>query len=373
MLDGLSASCGGSLSEATIGLERFARRDRTIRMARPPHEIGTDAPTIAMTQGISRLAVAGAIAANGVFPLIELWRVAVIADSTSVRYAVFGTATIIALHLRHVTFGLRNERPPAGAWTLAVLAIVNVAGVVLGGRMWAMHFASLAVSVLIVGRGPAAPLVVAAITLSPLLLAQTLPAWQVISSDSFAALPERYIVLAVAWRTVTLYVPVQLVAIIQQLEAARRSLESRAVIQTRSRIEGDLRNGLELALQRIISGGELAHHATAFDPIRASAELQALVKDSRRALTDARRIAAGYRTSSLRAELDAATSLLHAAGSTCRVVVAQNVPIDTAGAVSSGTIRAAVVRALEEGEQKSACVIHVGLDEAGELRVEVTL
>jgi len=63
-------------------------------------------------------------------------------------------------------------------------------------------------------------LIVAAITLAPLLLAQTLQAWQV-SIDSIAGLPEWYLVLAVAWRTVTLYVPVQLIAMIRQLEADR--------------------------------------------------------------------------------------------------------------------------------------------------------
>jgi two-component system sensor histidine kinase DesK len=165
---------------------------------------------------------------------------------------------------------------------------------------------------------------------------------------------------------------VRLVATTRQLEAARRSLESRAVIQTRSRIEEDLRDSIELALQRIIAGGELARHATARDPVRASAKLQALVKESRRALTDARRIAAGYRTSSLRAELEAATSLLQAAGWPCQVVVAQNVPVDAAGPGSSSAIRAAVVRALDEERHKTGCVIHVELDEEGQLRVEVT-
>ena len=184
-------------------------------------------------------------------------------------------------------------------------------------------------------------------------------------------LPETFLVLAVAWRTVTLYVPVRLVALIQQLDAARRSLESRAVIQTRSRIEGDLRNGLELALQRIISYGEAARGALGRDRVRAAAELRVLVADSRRALADARRIAAGYRTPSLRAELDAATSLLQAAGSTYRLVVAQNVPIEAVGPRSSGAIRAAVIRALETGEHKTGYVI-VELDGAGQLRVEVT-
>jgi mevalonate pyrophosphate decarboxylase len=54
------------------------------------------------------------------------------------------------------------------------------------------------------------------------------------------------------------------------------------------------------------------------------------------------------------------------------VVVAQNVPVDAAGPGSSSAIRAAVVRALDEERHKTGCVIHVELDEEGQLRVEVT-
>src|SRR5262245_6723666 len=205
MLNGLSPFFGGALPEASIGFGWFGDHDRDVRMTRRPVEVRADARTFAVTPGILRLAAAGAIAANGLLPLIELWRVAVAADGASVRYAALATAATLALHLRHVVFGLRNERPPAGAWTLSVLAIVNVAAAVLVGRMAAMHFASLAVSVLIVVRGPAAPFFVAAITLSPPLLARTLWDWQV-SIDSIAVLPDWYLVLAVAWRTVTLYI-----------------------------------------------------------------------------------------------------------------------------------------------------------------------
>src|SRR5262245_21840356 len=371
MFDGLSALFSGSFPEGTIAIGR-ARRGRNVGVTRLLREIGVDAPAFAVTPSILRLAATGAIAVNGVLPVIELWKVAVVPDSASVRYAALATAVTIALHLRHVASGLRDERPPAGTWTLAALAIANAAATVLVGRMWTVPFAAVAVSVLIVVRGAAAPTLVAAIVLSPLLLARTpLPAWQ-LGADPMTGASERFLVWAVAWWTVTLYVPVRLVAMIQQLEVARRSLESRAVIQTRSRIEGDLLDGLELALERISARGELARGATARDPVLASAHLQALVKDSRRALTDARRLAAGYRTASLRAELDAATALLQAAGSACRVVVAQNVPIDAAGTRSSGAIRAAVVRALEGGAQPTACVIRVQLGEAGGPRVDVT-
>ncbi|HMF97020.1 MAG TPA: hypothetical protein VKE96_22125 [Vicinamibacterales bacterium] len=335
-----------------------------------PHETVGAAPFVA-TASILRLAVAGAIVVNGFVSLIELWREALVADPGSFRYAALATAATIALHLRHVTFGLKGERPRAGAWTLGALAIVNVAAAILVGRFWAMQLASLAVSVLIVVRGPAAPSVVAAIALSPLFFGQTLHTWRT-GFDSTTSFSVWYFVSVIAWRTVTLYVPIQLVATIRQLEAARSALESRAVIETRSRIEAELRSGLEVALQRVIADGEFARLAGRDDPARASGALRALVAGSRRALADARRIAGGYRTASLRAELDAALSLLQAAGSTCRVVVARNVPVDAAETVARGAIRAAVVRALQHDDHTTERVIRVALDEAGQLRVEMT-
>src|SRR5262245_15092829 len=154
MLDGVCAFFGGSLPEEAIAIGWLARRDRNASMTGPRHESGADALAFAVTPGILRLAVAGAIAANVLLPSILMWRVAIVGDSASVRHAALATAAMIVLHLRHVAFGLRNEQPPAGAWTLAALAIVNVAATVLVGRLWAVQFAALAVSVLIVVRGP---------------------------------------------------------------------------------------------------------------------------------------------------------------------------------------------------------------------------
>src|SRR5262249_30352764 len=152
MLEGLSVFFGGSLPDETIAVGRFARRDRSFSMTPPPHESEADGRTFAVTPGILRLAAAGAIAANAQLPLMVLWKVTVLADRASLRYASLAAAATIVLHLRHVAFGLRDERPPAGAWMLAVLAIVDVAATVLVGRLWTVPFASLAVSVLTIAK-----------------------------------------------------------------------------------------------------------------------------------------------------------------------------------------------------------------------------
>jgi len=288
------------------------------------------------------------------------------------RYVLVATAATLPLHLRHVIFGLRSERPAAYGWTLAGLAAANVAAAIFIGRVWTLQLASLAVSMLIVLRAPVALALASLVALAPLLLTRTsLGPWQKIVIDSTEIFPAAYLALSIAWRTVTLYVPVRLVAMIREIEAARHSLQSSAIIHTRTRIQGELHNGLELALQRIIMEGEGTSRLVTRDPVEASAALRTLVGDSRRALAEARRIAAGYRTGSLQAELDAAVALLQAAGSTCRINVATDVSLDMAATRSSDAIRATVVRALL-GHERVDCVMRVELDETGGVRVVVT-
>ena len=377
MVEALACLAGDApLEAATAAQRRIRTRGSAADMTRPSTRIGAVAPTHDVAAPLVRVAGASAIALNAALPLIELWRIAVIASGPVLRYAFVATIVTIALHLRHVALGVRNERPASSRWTLAALAIANVAAALLIGRIWALQFAMLGVSILIVRRGPSAFALAGAVALAPEMLARTsLGVWQINEVDNIANhmvnLPAAHVGFYIAWRTMVLYIPVRLVAMIQQLDTARRSLESRAVIQARTRIETDLHDGLELALQRIISGGEVASGAVARDPAQASAELRRLVAGSRRALAEARRIAAGYRTGSLRAEIDAATSLLQAAGSTCRIVVADEVSLQADATASSGAIRAAVVRALEDDERSGDYVMRVGLDKDGALQVIV--
>ena len=86
------------------------------------------------------------------------------------------------------------------------------------------------------------------------------------------------------------------------------------------------------------------HAAT--DAERATDELRKLVHDSRRALTQARRVVSGYRRSSVRAELDAAAALLEAAGGSVRVVAADGVGLDAPDENARRAIRAALAQAL---------------------------
>ncbi len=319
---------------------------------------------------IIRITTAGAIAASASFPLIELTRIGA-GDVSHVRYAILATTAVLVLHLRHVVFGLRNERPRAASWTLAALALITLGAAILIGRGWALQFAPLAVSTLIVVRGPAAVGLAGLVALAPVFFLQSgLPLWGATTS-ALINLPAANVVLAIVWRTATLYVPVRLVSAIRQLEATRRELESRAVQRTRSRVEAELRGGLGRALERIISEGESAGAVAHHDPGAASIQVRHLAADARRALAEARRIVAGYRSASLRADLEAATALLQASGARVHLIVDAGISLDAATERSRGAIRPLVLRTLQD-EAKTDYTIHVGRDETGDVQVSVT-
>src|SRR5262245_52214740 len=148
MFDAAPCPAGSAPIEASIAVERRAPRpSREAGMTRPQVETSAHAQSAdRAASGVVRLAVAGAIAANASFPLIELWRITAAGEVPNVRLVMLATAATLALHLRHVVLGLRHERHRFAEWTLAALVVVNVAAAILIGRNWALQFASLAVS-----------------------------------------------------------------------------------------------------------------------------------------------------------------------------------------------------------------------------------
>src|SRR5262245_50281703 len=72
----------------------------------------------AMPRDVVRLVAAITIGLNIALSLIDVWRIVfwpVPVDA--LRIAAVAAAFAIPLHIRHVVFGLRGQRPPAGAWT----------------------------------------------------------------------------------------------------------------------------------------------------------------------------------------------------------------------------------------------------------------
>jgi two-component system sensor histidine kinase DesK len=320
----------------------------------------------ALARDVVRTFAAAAIGVNIALSLIDVWRLVYVPLPASViRAAAMFIAVAIPLHIRHVIYGLRGERPPAGVWTLIALAIINAFAAEVVGSAWSFQFASLVVSILIVVPGAWGVVLAAGVVMWPIIIAG--PYWYA-DHPTFAGI---YLAFAVVWRATTQYVPLRLVAAIRALDVAGRELESRAVVQARVRIDAELSTGVTGALEQIVARGELAKGAAARDPERAIAELQELVRDSRRTLARARRVVSGYRNSSARSELDAAAALLEATGASVRIIAADGLALDLPDAEARGTIRAAVATALRE-EPNARYRVEVARDAGGALSVAVS-
>jgi len=320
----------------------------------------------ALTRDVVRTFAAAAIGVNIALSVIDVWRLVYIPLAPSViRAAALFVAIGVPLHIRHVIYGLRGERPPAAAWTLLALAVVHAFAAEIVGSAWSFQFASLVVSILIVIPGIWGVVLAAGVVMWPIVIAG--PYWHA-DQPTYAGI---YLAFAVVWRATTQYVPLRLLAAIRALDVAGRELEARAVIQARVRIDAELSTGVTGALEQIVARGEVAKTEATRDAARAMTELQTLVRDSRRTLARARRVVAGYRNSSVRSELDAAAALLEATGANVRIVAADGLVLDLPDAQARGTIRAAVATVLRE-EPNARYRVDVSRDAAGALTVAVS-
>lgn len=308
-----------------------------------------------------RLATAGAVVFSVLLPLIELGRIAAYPPAAGpVLPALIATACYLPLHLRHVLYAVRGSRPAGAGWTLVAMSVVIVGATPLIGVGWLFMFASLGLSVLIVVRPPWSFVLALGLTaaMAPLALALGEPEWAA-----------AYFPIEVAWRVVTLFVLVWLVAAARQLQVARLALTDEAVLRERRRIEDELRATVGDALAGIAAQGERASEMVGQDLACAQQELHTLVEASRRALADARRISTCYQRVSLRAELDTAATLLAAAGIETRLVLPDG---DLSGAVDQrmrSALRSATARLLID-DTAEQCTFAVTREE-GRLRLEL--
>jgi two-component system sensor histidine kinase DesK len=254
----------------------------------------------------------GVLAFSTLLPLVEVLRIAVVPEYSEGRAAaVVATAIYLPIHLRHVFYGVRGERAPYGGLTLAAMALVIVGTVPLVGVGWLLTLASLAASCLIVLR-PRWSLVLFGATVAatyPLAVAfNNLPA----EVDIFGW--AGYLTVSVAWRSISLFVPVWLVVATRQLAAARRDLADEAVVRERLRIDQHLRTSVGAALGGILKRADRARQTASDDPTASGRELQAMVHDSRSALGEVRRLVAAYQEGSFQRERDHVLLWLEDAG-----------------------------------------------------------
>jgi two-component system, NarL family, sensor histidine kinase DesK len=310
-----------------------------------------------------RLATAGTVGFTVLLPLVELGRLAVSmgpAGRGPIVPALIATAAFLPLHVGHVLHGLHGSRPVNAGWTLAAMAIVIVAATPIIGAGWLYMFSSLALSVLIVVRPPWSFVLylglAAALGLVTLVLGE--PRWSALYSP-----------LAVAERAATLFVLVWLVAAARQLQAARRALIDEAVLRERLRIEGELRTTVGDALAAIATQGQRASAMASRDPASAQEELHTLVDGSRRTLAEVRRISSSYQRSTLRAELDTATTLLAAAGVEADLELPPGDLLEVIDERMRATLRSATARLLTDDAVRR-CTIAVTREDGG-LRLQV--
>ena len=209
-------------------------------------------------------------------------------------------AAFVPLHLGHIRYGLRDQTPPRGGWTFAVMAAIMVTGEIVIGPLWTPQFASLAASALLVFRPPWSAAVALVIIASCLVL-----------GDAPLGDGGAYTTVTVAFRSVTLFTLVWFVAGVRRLRRARGALADRAIEKERSRVDAALLGTLSVELARIEARAQAADAALAGgDAGVARAELERMTSGARETLATARSAVAGLRHGGSRAELLAAARLL---------------------------------------------------------------
>jgi hypothetical protein len=316
---------------------------------------------------LARLATPAALIYGTVFPLMQVvmafeWPEG---GPSEGRWALAATACYLPLHLRHLYWASRGQRPPAGRWTLLAMFAVVAAATPLAGPHWLQAYADVAVGAIIVLPWRWSVLAVAA-----LAAAQAPLAWAV---DNPVPAPASYYVFILLRRTSALYVPIWLLGAIRQLDGARRALAEEAVVAERMRIDGELRATVGTALRTIAARG--THVTTLLDTGAdrrdLAREVRELADGSRRALADARHLLNGYQQTSLAAEVETAARLLTAAGVETRVELPPGgVPATAPEPLVRAALRTATARVLHD-ERARTCVIHVSRRD-GQTDVEVS-
>jgi two-component system sensor histidine kinase DesK len=261
-----------------------------------------DAWTATATVGVLVLAVAlpvSTLATFGFYPggyfdtLVPRWQIVL---------AWLLVAVMAPLHVRHVWHGVRDELPPHGVPTFAVMLAALVAGELVLGHVWTFMASLLIASALLVFRPPWSLAWATALILASYPLGT-----EVFGEGGW------YVTVSVAFRSAVLFTLVWLVAGVHRLRVAREVLAGRATARERARVDAELLSTLHVDLERIEAGALRARSAVAVgDPGSARDALVQVTGDARATLAAARTVVADMRQASSRRELQAAARLLAA-------------------------------------------------------------
>jgi len=285
---------------------------RLVMVAQIPRERSAD--------DLIRLASAGAVSFSIAVPVVILVLFATTPSVTShFPEAAAATALYLPLYVHHVRYGLRGERPRLLPLTLGAMAVVIVGVTPLIGAEWFYAYSAIVASVLVTTPPrfsfPAVACTLAAVGIwaAELRNDSGIP----IYGGGLAA----YFPIAVAERAAAVFILVWLVGALRRVQSARVALAEVALESERRRIDIELSESVVSELEEVIMKGVHAEDAARRGSPEVEEELESLVKGSRLALANARRIIRQYKFVSPAAELEKAALLLRSAGIEATIVI----------------------------------------------------
>ncbi len=241
-----------------------------------------------------------------VLALVEVGRVAVLYSARYVVIDGIATAVWLPLHLWHLRYGLRGERPPRSGATLAVIAGVQFAALGLIGPAFSFVLATLATSSLIVLRSPWSLAMLGVCVLAPVPAAHLHPDYIVTSGSN-----DTYLMVSVAFRACLQFTLVWLVACARELAASRALLARQEAEHEHGRLERSMRAMLEQSLLRLGTEARRARAAVLEPGVSAAfVALDRMLEVATAATNELRRVVLEARTAPSR--LDPAVELARA-------------------------------------------------------------
>lgn len=239
----------------------------------------------------SRVAEQAVYALSIALAVVEVGRVGLTADGGPLAVAIVAAALFVPVHVRHLGYGLRGERPPNAVATLVFIAAVNLVALAVIGQAWSFMFAVLATSALIVVRPPWSFVILAACTGAPWLGAALQPdAGRSFYSDA------PYLSYAIVLRAGVQFAIVWLAAAARQLAASRSALAAEATVSERLRLQDEVRRSLHGRLSALTGAVQVVRAALPEPGVAAPVVgLDRLLKLSNEALGDVRALAVGAR------------------------------------------------------------------------------
>ncbi|MFC4497961.1 MULTISPECIES: sensor histidine kinase [Streptomyces] len=222
----------------------------------------------------------------------------------AVPWCAAGLVAAVVLQMRHSSPEATRWSPSRRAISLGLHALVTYLPLLVIKQEWGGMAGFLAGSVLLLVPGALSWVLFAAVVLSILVPGILL---------GLDTLDIVYLSVSTAVIGLIVYGLSRLSVLVTELIAAREDLTRLAVVRERLRFARDMHDLLGFNLSAITLKSELAHRLVAAQPERARTEISEILDISRRALTDVRGVARGYRRLSVATEAHHVQATLTAA------------------------------------------------------------